>query len=262
MTEQEMRILIPQKLLEIEREHDITILHAVESGSRAWDFASPDSDYDVRFVYVRRPEYYLRLDNTRDVLEFPIDDTWDVSGWDLDKALRLLHASNPTLFEWAASPIVYHTTGLWHERILPVLDRYFQPRKDVFHYLSMAKTNSRGVLDQEIMKAKKPLYVLRPLLAARWVMERNTPPPMRFTELAQAYLPAEMKPIVDELLRIKREVPELAQIPVIPELNAYLVRETEALSALALALPKEESAPWEPLNALFLDLINACKTRR
>ena len=258
MTEQEMRILIPQKLLEIEREYGITILHAVESGSRAWDFASPDSDYDVRFIYVRKPEEYLRLDDTRDVLEFPIDDTWDVCGWDLKKALRLLYASNPTLFEWAASPIVYHTTDLWRECVLPILPHYFQPRKDIFHYLSMAHNNSRSVLGLEMIKAKKPLYVLRPLLAARWVMERKAPPPMRFSELTAAYLDPEMKPYVDELLRIKQQMPELGLIPAVPELNAYLAHELDALNTQAYTLPKDENKPWEPLNTLFLDLIYRC----
>ena len=105
-----MRKLILEKLQEIEERENIKILHCVESGSRAWGFASPDSDYDVRFIYVRPKEFYLRLDKTRDVIEWQLDDTLDINGWDIDKTLTLLHTSNPSLFEWNSSPIVYKTT--------------------------------------------------------------------------------------------------------------------------------------------------------
>ena len=114
--------IIPAKLREIEAREHVRILHCVESGSRAWGFASPDSDYDVRFVYVRQPEHYLRLDKTRDVIEWQLDDTLDINGWDLQKTLRLLHRSNPTVFEWNSSPILYKTTPEWAE-ISAVIDR-------------------------------------------------------------------------------------------------------------------------------------------
>lgn len=254
-TEQQMRILIPQKLREIEKQEQITILHAVESGSRAWDFASPDSDYDVRFVYVRKPEFYLRLEKTRDVIEYPIDDTWDVSGWDLQKALQLAHASNPSLVEWAMSPIVYATTPEWRDIVAPAIHAYFQPKKDVFHYLSMADMNARSFLGEPSVKVKRLLYTLRPMLAAMWVMERKTPPPMRFAELAEAYLTSEMRPFVDELLHIKQETPEVGVIPAVPELNAYISETLPALHAAAHRMPKEEPADWAPLNAIFADMI-------
>ena len=105
-----MRKKIKEQLRRIEDAENIKILLAVESGSRAWGFASPDSDYDVRFVYIRSLEDYLRLDAIRDVIELPIDDVLDINGWDLQKTLRLLHKSNPTLFEWFSSPIVYKKT--------------------------------------------------------------------------------------------------------------------------------------------------------
>ena len=106
-----MKALILQRLKEIESRYDVRILLAVESGSRAWGFASKDSDYDVRFIYVRPRDFYLRLDKTRDVIEWQLDDTLDINGWDITKTLTLLHSSNPTLFEWNSSPIVYKTTN-------------------------------------------------------------------------------------------------------------------------------------------------------
>ena len=119
-----MRDRILHQLQQLEKTEGITILHAVESGSRAWGFPSPDSDYDVRFIYIRSCEAYLRLEKRRDVLELPIDEELDISGWDLDKALRLLHGSNPTLFEWCQSPIAYKTTPLFQPscpRYTPIL---------------------------------------------------------------------------------------------------------------------------------------------
>ena len=88
---------IRNKLDEIERTENVRVILAVESGSRAWGFPSPDSDYDVRFIYVRRPEDYIRLNPVRDVIEWQLDDIYDISGWDLQKALRLMHDSNPSL---------------------------------------------------------------------------------------------------------------------------------------------------------------------
>lgn len=115
---------IQVKLKEIEEKEHVRILHCVESGSRAWGFASPDSDYDVRFIYVRRSEDYLRLEKTRDVIEWQLDDTLDINGWDLQKALRLLYRSNPTLFEWNNSPVIYKTTPEWQE-ISQMISRFF-----------------------------------------------------------------------------------------------------------------------------------------
>ena len=112
---------ISEKLDRIETEYDVKILHCIESGSRAWGFASPDSDFDVRFFYVHKPEFYLRLDRSSDVINYELNDVFDINGWDLQKALRLLYKSNPTIFEWNSSPIVYRTTPQW-QRVQSVID--------------------------------------------------------------------------------------------------------------------------------------------
>eukprot|EP01031_Cornospumella_fuschlensis_P048321 gene48321-59178_t len=102
-----MRERVLEELHRVERERNVTVLYACESGSRAWGFASSDSEYDVRFVYVEQPDWYLQVREPRDVIERPLDDELDVSGWELRKALRLLRNSNPTLLEWLDSPLVY-----------------------------------------------------------------------------------------------------------------------------------------------------------
>lgn len=207
-----MRKVISEKLQQIEIQENVRILHAVESGSRAWGFASPDSDFDVCFIYVRPRDYYLKLERTRDVLEFPINDLLDINGWDLQKALRLLHRSNPTLLEWFRSPVVYKETDFSHE-FIPLMQNYFSSKRGLYHYLSMADGNYREYLRGEMVRAKKYFYVLRPLLACRWILRTNTPPPMLFSELAAADLPAHLNGSVQELLRIKMEVPEMKLIP-------------------------------------------------
>lgn len=166
-----MRETILEKLDEIEKQENIKILHCIESGSRAWGFASPDSDYDVRFIYVRPREFYLRLDKTRDVIEWQLDDTLDINGWDVQKALTLLHKSNPTLFEWNSSPIVYKTTEEW-QNISAIINRYFVAKSGLYHYLSTAKSNYREYLKGETVRLKKYFYVLRPLLACKWILAK------------------------------------------------------------------------------------------
>lgn len=246
--------IIPAKLKEIEQRENVRILHCIESGSRAWGFASPDSDYDVRFVYVRPAEFYLRLDKTRDVIEWQLDDTLDINGWDLQKALRLLHTSNPTLFEWNNSPIVYKTTPEWTE-ISEVIGHYFQKKAGLYHYLSTAKKNYREYLKADMVRLKKYFYVLRPILACRWILEKQTPPPMLFSELADACLDEALVPAVNSLLRLKMETPEIGLGPRIDVINEYLDASIAEIEQWIQSLSGEEKASWEELNALFLKTV-------
>ena len=246
--------LIVQKLAEIEKAENIKILHAVESGSRAWGFPSPDSDYDVRFIYVRNPEFYLKLEKTRDVIELPINDMLDINGWDLNKTLRLLHSSNPTLFEWMSSPVVYRQTE-FIDQLRPIIDDYFSCKSGLYHYLSMAEGNYRDYLNGDMVRAKKYFYVLRPILACKWILRTHTKPPMLFSELVEAELDKALKPAVDRLLDLKMNAPEIKEIPRVDEINAYLDRTIEALKAEISAFPAEHHADWAPLNKLFLQTL-------
>lgn len=249
-----MKERIQEKLKEIEQKENVKILHCVESGSRAWGFASPDSDYDVRFIYVRPKEFYLRLDKTRDVIEWQLDDTLDINGWDIQKALRLLKSSNPTLFEWNSSPIVYHTTKEWAQ-ISAIIHHYFLQKTGLYHYLSTAKKNYREYLKGETVRYKKYFYVLRPILACRWILAEGTPPPMLFSTLMEKYLDEAIKPDVEKLLFIKMNTPELGEGKRFDRVNAYLDRSIEEIEKILEALPAEEKSTWEELNQIFLSLI-------
>jgi predicted nucleotidyltransferase len=160
---------IHTRLQRTEAEHGVRILFAIESGSRAWGFASPNSDYDVRFIYMREPKWYqaVDLEERRDVIEYPIVDDIDLNGWDVRKALRFFWKSNPAFVEWIQSPFVYLEKGEFLSKALQALPRIYAPEKGIYHYRSMAKTNYRGYLREPMVRLKKYFYVLRPLLAAK-----------------------------------------------------------------------------------------------
>lgn len=238
-----MKELILTKLREIEQKENVRILHAVESGSLAWGFASPDSDYDVRFIYVRRPEDYLKLERTRDFIEWQLDETLDINGWDLQKMLRLLHKSNPTVFEWNASPIMYCTTP---ERLAlqPVISACFLSKPGLYHYLSMAKSNYCEYLRGDTMWLKKYFYVLRPLLACRWIFGKGTPPPVEFRAL-MACLPAELTDAVERLLMLKMNCPEISEGPRVDVLNAFIERSLSDMTDKIHCLPDSAPVAWD-----------------
>ncbi|RGH93740.1 nucleotidyltransferase domain-containing protein [Ruminococcus sp. AM27-11LB] len=246
-----MRKKIKEQLRRIEDAENIKILLAVESGSRAWGFASPDSDYDVRFVYIRSLEDYLRLDAIRDVIELPIDDVLDINGWDLQKTLRLLHKSNPTLFEWFSSPIVYKKTE-FSDKFCDLMTHYFSSKKTLYHYVSMAEGNYREYLKGDLVKAKKYFYVLRPVLACQWILDRGTPPPMLFSELLKTELPVELIDVVNQLLELKMNSPEIKLIKRISEINEYLDESIPRIKSAVRLLDDSYTPDWSELNQLFL----------
>ena len=249
-----MREAILEKLDEIEKRENIRILHCVESGSRAWGFASPDSDYDVRFIYVRPKEFYLRLDKTRDVIEWQLDDTLDINGWDIRKSLILLNKSNPTLFEWCFSPIVYKTTDEW-QKLSGMINRFFVPRSGVNHYLSTAKSNYRVYLNGETVIFKKYFYILRPILACKWILAEGTPPPVLFRTLVDKYLDEELKPEVEKLLEMKTKTPEMGEGKRLERLDGYLDRSIREIEESILGVVAERTDVWNELNGIFLSLL-------
>jgi len=250
-----MQDLIVQKLTEIECTEQVRILHAVESGSRAWGFASPDSDYDVRFIYVRDSAHYMKLEKTRDVIEWQLDETLDINGWDLQKALRLLRKSNPTLFEWASSPVVYYTTPEW-ANINAVFPSYFLSNSGVYHYLSMAEGNYREYLKRDIVRMKKYLYVLRPIFACQWILDKGTPPPMLFSELVAAQASPALAEEIQKLLEIKVNASEKKEMPRIEPLNRFIEESLPILKSRAEVLPASKAGNLDTLNNVFLDIVN------
>ena len=85
----EIRDEVSKRIKAFEDQHNISVLLAIESGSRAWGFASADSDYDVRMSYLHKPEWYWSIEGefiegeSRGAINIPINDDLDIAGWDL-----------------------------------------------------------------------------------------------------------------------------------------------------------------------------------
>ena len=245
---------IVSKLDEIEQKENVRIIHAVESGSRAWGFASPDSDYDVRFVYVRHAADYLRLDEPKDVIEWQLDEVLDINGWDIKKALKQFAKGNATLFEWSGSPVVYRTTGEW-DRIREVSKQYFSEKAAVYHYYGTANSTLQEYLLGEKVRYKKYFYALRPLLAARYIEIYHTAPPVLFDELLKMDLPADLRQDIDVLLEAKKKTTEGEENPHMPIIRDFIVKETERQKEIAYSLADDHNKDFTALNRLFAEMI-------
>ena len=248
-----MQQAIEDALKRVEREDDVRVLYAVESGSRAWGFASRDSDWDVRFIYIRRPEWYLSVQRRRDVLEYPLNGDLDVSGWDLKKALGLFAKSNPPLLEWLRSPIVYREAFSMAQALRDRSAHYFSSRSCMHHYFHMAEGNYREYLQGDPVRVKKYFYVLRPVLACRWLAAHGTMPPTEFASLVEDQLPAGLQPVVQRLLEQKRTGDELGSGPRVPAINEFLDSEMARLRDTLSAIPRAPTPDWEALDRLFRD---------
>jgi hypothetical protein len=234
----------------VEREERVRVLLAVESGSRAWGFASPDSDWDVRFVYVRSLTEYLSIKRRRDVIERDLPGDIDLVGWDLPKALSLFSKSNPALMEWLRSPIVYVESRPFVEAMRELELSFGSPLAGMYHYRSMAVTNHRVNFDCDQVKLKKYLYVVRPILACLWLEHRGTWPPVPFAELVEAETdPGELREIIAGLVAEKSARGELGVGPRIPTLDRFI--ESELARLQGLSLPNAGRVELGPLDDLF-----------
>lgn len=245
-----MKEIIIDKLKGIEQNNNVKILYACESGSRAWGFASPDSDYDVRFIYIHNPDYYLSIDNAEDVIELPVNEVLDISGWDIRKALKLFRKSNPPLMEWLQSPIVYACNEEFYAQMTAIAPQYYIPRAGCNHYLSMTANTFENSLSGEQVRIKKYFYALRPVLACLWTIGKGTLPPMEFEPLRSIINNAEVQNAIDALLLQKTQVDEKHTIPPVDVLQRFIIdsmqfcREQEHTTAAT-------KNPTEPLNELF-----------
>lgn len=249
----EVRDEIARRLDAIESKNSVKILLTVESGSRAWGFASTDSDYDVRFIYANPTEWYVAVDleEKRDVIETPIEGVWDINGWDLRKALRLYRKSNPPLLEWLQSPIVYRERFKAAQKMRDLLPKFYSPKACMYHYLHMAQGNNRGYLQSNMVKTKKYFYVLRPLLGCRWIERDIGSVPMEFERLVEGTdVPAPVREEIDKLLEKKRSAAELESGPKNAVLSEFI--EAEFLRHKESGLVREKpQTDLTPLNAIF-----------
>ncbi|MFP7298826.1 nucleotidyltransferase domain-containing protein [Neobacillus niacini] len=261
-----MREHILMVLKQIEKEFDIKILYACESGSRVWGFPSKDSDFDIRFIYLHKKEWYLSIDQERDVLEVPkhdklsiqVHELLDLNGWELTKALRLFRKSNPPLLEWLHSDIVYYQTSSAINGMKELEGHVFSPVSGIHHYLKMAKGNYRDYVNREEVKIKRYFNIFRPLLAALWIEKHGAFPPVKFTKLLCDILPTgEIREILDDIIKRKMAGDILDPAPRRKEIiNPFLETEIQRLEQYVQEISVEHPNPTDLLNQLFRETLN------
>lgn len=227
-----MKKLIKQQLSEIESEYNTKILYACESGSRAWGFPSPNSDYDVRFIYAHPLHWHLSLRDKKDTIDLPINDDLDIGGWEIKKALGLLRKSNPPLLEWLQSPIVYQSESEFLNDIQRLCSEYFSPIAVMHHYLSMSKKYFEACQQTDQVKLKKYFYALRTAIAGKWVREKESIPPIELPKMFGA-VADEIQVKIEELITIKSQQNEdylHTREPLIDEFLSETIKQNEAIA--------------------------------
>lgn len=205
---------VQRHLSSIEQAHNVKVIHAIESGSRAWGFPSPDSDYDVRFVYAHPKEWYLSLYDKRDVIELPINAELDIAGWDLRKALKLANNANAVIQEWMISPIIYQTSPQYG-MLSSLIEQAFNPLGAYHHYRSMAKKAYLEIQNSEQNKLKRFFYFARATLSAKWIVEKQTMPSIVFYRTLKGLTnDADFLDLVTALVEKKAQEPERSQLEV------------------------------------------------
>lgn len=250
-----MRDVILQKLEEIECDNNVTILFAIESGSRGWGFHSTDSDYDVRFVYKHNADWYLTIDEQRDVIELPVDEVLDINGWDIRKALKLAAKSNFVLWEWLQSPIVYKEIAGIREQMLAAIEGRFSPISVAHSYLSLAKRTMEEHYKADTILMKKYFYIIRPLFCALWISEKGTVPSMVFADtLSLVSDEKDFLEALELLLNAKAGSTEKDRCDRIPAIDAVIDASLQKIEALVTTLPKAPGG-FEPLNEFFRQVV-------
>lgn len=254
---QNIRNEVLSNLARIEKENLVTVLYACESGSRAWGFESKDSDYDVRFIYLHKTDWYLKAlkePGDRDVIEEPISNELDICGWDLIKTLGLFRKSNTPLFEWLKSPHIYYTNCYFVESLCEALPKYYSPYSCLRHYLHMAEGNMRKYLSHETVWTKKYFYVLRPVLACIWIEKGYGLVPTEFSKLLDALVPSgDLRVAIDSLLKKKISGEELDTGPRIKIISEFLEFELSRLNEVKVD-SQEDNDP-EVLNRIFINTL-------
>lgn len=251
---------IQENLDVIEQQNNVRILLAVESGSRAWGFASPDSDYDVRFIYVQDAREYLRIDAKKDTIEWQLDEVLDINGWDLKKALLAFAKGNPNVMEWSNSPIVYRQDLAWDD-IRRTAIGYFSEKSALCHYYGTANNTYQSFLAGDMIRYKKYFYALRPLLCCRWIERYHEAPPMEFDRLLTLFsedepsLTHELYEAIQELLRRKVTTDEKELNPQMPEIIGFIQNECLRQKQLSDGTPDDHKHDFSALNECFRSIL-------
>ncbi len=246
------------ELKQVEEEHDVKIIFAVESGSRAWGFPSPDSDYDARFVYAHRRDWYLSLNPGRDVIELPIDNELDINGWDIRKAINLMLKPNPVLLEWLSSPIRYIWEEVYCTKLIQLCRKVSHAKACTYHYLHMVQ-RQEGLMstNSDMVNLKKYFYSIRPALVLRWIRENpESPPPMNLQALMEGvHTSADLDRAIESLLKAKKNTREMGLGKRIPVIEELLAKEKEWAENVDIAVSAGPKTLHNDANLLFREIV-------
>lgn len=244
-----METKIKDKLKDIEQKYGVKVLYACETGSRAWGFPSPDSDYDVRMIYMHEVDWYLSLSDKKDTIEFMSEDgELDVTGWDIKKCLKLMWKSNGALLERVQSPVIYREEKNIASVLKEYADRCFAPIATMYHYLGMAKNSFEEIDGKDEIKLKKLFYALRATLACKWILEKDSVPPIVFmTMVNELSFDQKLKDKMVALIEIKSGKNESYIHPAEKDLNGFITAE------LAVAKSKFEGLSGRKEREVDLD---------
>ncbi|WP_333663444.1 DNA polymerase beta superfamily protein [Chishuiella changwenlii] len=237
-----MKKIIIDRLRQIEKEEKIDILFAVESGSRAWGFPSTDSDYDVRFIYKRKINDYLKIQPIDDFIDFKITDDLDFKAWDIQKVLRLILKSNYSISEYLQSPIHYIVNDRFEKDLLELVSSQFNARKVAAHYLGITTKKLIEIENSEMLKLKSLFYALRSVLSALWIVEKRTIPPMEFKDLVVLIEKENILSKIKSYWKTKEKVDE-----------SYLINKDEELINWILKLKTELKEKVEEIPTIEFD---------
>lgn len=247
---------ILQKLTLAEQEHLVKIPIAVESGSRSWGFASPDSDYDCRFIYIHKREWYLSVFEGKDTISYTPDAVFDIGGWDLRKAIQHITKSNAVMLEWLSSDVLYRMNESVHQELWVLAKTFFNPIAVCWHYLSLAQNKITEIESEETCKIKAYCYVLRPLACIRYIREHGEIPYMNYHEnLSRITLGDPIREEISRLLAQKQLAKEGHPIPRNQILLSYFHDECEQAKNWLGSLKHEKNRDYEQANRTFRKLI-------
>jgi len=251
-----METKIKDKLKELEHKHQVKVLYACETGSRAWGFPSPDSDYDVRMIYMHDIDWYLSLSDKKDTIEFMSDDgELDVTGWDIKKCLKLMWKSNGALLERVQSPVVYREEKDISSLLKDYSEKCYAPIATMHHYLGMAKNSFEEVDGKDEIKLKKLFYALRSTLACKWILEKDSIPPIVFTIMVnELSFDQNLKDKIVNLIGLKSGKTEKYIHPAEKDLNAFITNELMIASAAFEGLAGRKQREVD-LDSLFKQIV-------
>ena len=252
----DIKEMIMQKLMETEIRYNVKIPFAIESGSRGWGFASPDSDYDCRFIYVHRKDWYLSVLKKKDIIEYAAGPVFDVNGWDLKKVLQHIIKSNAVMFEWLSSNGIYIKDEYITHLLQGTAENFFNPIAVSYHYLSLAKNQLAQLITEDEAKLKHYFYILRPLANLNYIHQYSKMPYMEYDRtLAETEVAREIFAAINELQAIKAVAEESYKIKQNEQLLNYFRQEIELFTERLKRMKFAKNRNYEQVDTVFREII-------